>query len=240
MHGTMDNVPAIRLACIDADRQGLGELRMAGNQGALNSSEIIETPLRKPEKYRENSKNHLNWLSRRWIYNVPRSLQTEGLRPLGRLSFADHFELICDRIQDALKEIVAPENLAKSADSLEMDPGELSPRVFIVSSISGGIGSGMVLDLAYTVKLLLNECGLPSDCVTGILLHSTYQRTRDPGLSAANAFAFLTEMRHYVEHGFPGDTTIGIPEFEDEPPFDFTYFNDLGCDLRQFLDVKVL
>jgi len=40
-------------------------------------------------------------------------------------------------------------------------------------------------------------------------------------------------MRHFVEHGFPGDNTIGLPEVDDGPPFDYTYFNDLGNDLSR-------
>lgn len=231
LHGSMDNVPSTRILSIDSDRQNLDELRMQHGKSSLSGEEVIETLLRKPEVYRERSKSHLSWLSRRWIYNVPRTLQTEGLRPLGRLAFADHFETICDRIQTALKQITAPENLAKSADTLDMDPGELAPRVYIVTSISGGAGSGMALDLGYTLKLLMHENGMPAESVSAILLHSNYQRTRDPGLSAANAFAFFTEMRHFVENGYPGDESLGIPEFEEESPFDFTYFNNLGDNL---------
>ena len=80
---------------------------------------------------------------------------------------------------------------------------------------------------------MLAEKGLKHDNVTGVLLHSTYQRARDPGLSAANAFAFLTEMRHFNEHGYPGDATLGIPEFDDEGPFQHTYYVELGDDLNQ-------
>jgi serine/threonine protein kinase len=232
-HGASENVPSVRLLCIDTDRQALGEMKMETGSCALTSQEIIETPLRKPEVYRGRSKTHLSWLSRRWIYNVPRSLQTEGLRPLGRLAFADHFETICDRIQESLQQIVAEENLAKSADTLDLDPGDGNPRIVIITSVSGGAGSGMVLDLAYTIKLLMHEAGLKAGLVSGVMLHSTYQRTRDSGLSAANAFAFLTELRHFVENGYPGDDSVGLPDFEDEPPFDFTYFNNLGDDLRQ-------
>ena len=36
-----------------------------------------------------------------------------------------------------------------------------------------------------------------------------------------------------MEHGYPGDESLGLPEFEDEPPFDHTYFNELGNDLSQ-------
>jgi len=232
-HGELQNAPAISFLCIDTDREELGKHQMNRDQGSLLSDEILGIPLRKAESYRTKSKSHLAWLSRRWIYNIPRTMQTEGVRPLGRLAFADHFETVCERVQDRIKQISSEESLAKTADHFDLDPGENKPRVFIVTSISGGVGSGMALDLAYTIKLLLHENGLPSDEVTGILLHSNYQRTRDPGLSAANAFAFLTEMRHFVENGFPGDDSIGLPEFEDEAPFDFAYFNYLGNDLSQ-------
>lgn len=232
-HGAIENAPAIKLLCIDADRDALHQFRMARSEDSLLSDELLEVPLRKAEDYRRSSDRHLSWLSRRWIYNIPRSLQTEGLRPLGRLAFADHFDAICERLQEGIKQISTEENLAKTADLFDLEPGGINPRVFVLTSIAGGIGSGMALDLAYTIKLLLNESGLASDSVTGVLLNSNYQRNRDPGLSAANAFAFMTEMRHFVEHGFPGDVSIGLPEFEDEPPFDFTYFNELGNDLSQ-------
>ena len=232
-HGPTEGAPAISMLCIDSDRNSINQFRMKRGQGSLLSNELLDVPLRKAEDYRNSSRQHLEWLQRRWIYNVPRSLQTEGLRPLGRLAFADHFESICDRLQNSIKEISTEENLAKTADFLDLDPGEISPRVFIVTSISGGLGSGMTLDLAYTIKLLMHEAGLPTDQVVGVLMHSTYQRSRDPGLSAANAFAFLTEMRHFVEHGFPGDNSIGLPELDDGAPFDFTYFQDMGNDLSQ-------
>ena len=47
-------------------------------------------PLRRSQDYREDSRKILEWLSRRWLFNIPRSLQTEGLRPLGRLALVDH------------------------------------------------------------------------------------------------------------------------------------------------------
>ena len=231
--GVDEATPSIRSVFIDSDRKELASLEN-GNNGVISASEAIEIPLRKAEDYRASADQHFGWLSRRWIYNVPRTLQTEGLRPLGRLVFADHFSKICEQLETVIDEFSREENLAKTADTLNLDPGKVDePRVYIISSISGGIGSGMTLDLAYTVKLLLAEKGLKHDCVTGILVHSTYQRTRDPGLSAANAFAFLTEMRHFNEHGYPGDANLGIPEFDDDAPFQQTYFTELGDDLNQ-------
>jgi eukaryotic-like serine/threonine-protein kinase len=234
-HGAMQQLPAIRLLCIDTDRNDITRLCMADDDSALTTAETLPVPLMKPEYYRDKTATRLSWLSRRWIFNIPRSLQTEGLRPLGRLAFSEHFEAICERLETALKTICQPEALAQTAETLAMNPGALHPRIYVVSSISGGCGSGMTLDLAYTLRLLLAEQGFDLDAyeLVGLLLHGTYQRNRDPGLSVANAFAFMTELRHFIESGYPGDKTIGMPEFGKVSPFEFTYFNELGDDLSQ-------
>ena len=228
--GDAERVPSIRSIFIDSDRKALADLEDIA-RGTVRTSETIEVPLRKPQDYREKADAHLGWLGRRWIYNIPRTLQTEGLRPLGRLALADHFSHVCDQLEKVIAELALAENLATTADELNLDPGAVDqPRVYIVSSISGGLGSGMTLDLAYTVKLLLSEKGLHDDAVTGVLLHSSYQRSRDPGLSSANAFAFLTELRHFNEYGYPGDANLGIPDFADESPFREVYYTELGDD----------
>ena len=231
-HGSIDAIPSMKLLAIDSDIDDLSALTGMGEQGALSTSESLHTALKTPEFYRDQASSSLSWLSRRWIYNIPRSQNTEGLRPLGRLLFASYFESIYQTLQTAIDDMVLPENLATTADSLGMNPGPIQPRVYLVSSISGGIGSGMILDLAYTIKLLMAEKGLSDGVVNGMLLHSTYQRTRDPGISAANAFACLTELRHFVESGYPGDPSLGIPDF-DGMPFDHTYFRHMGNDLSQ-------
>jgi serine/threonine protein kinase len=232
-HSSMAAIPAFKIFCIDCDRSALSDLSLHNESGALGSDETLAIPLRKPEAYRDHS-TQFKWLSRRWIYNVPRTLQTEGLRPLGRLAFADHFDAIWDGLSEAIDKIVLPENVASTCDTLDLDPGEVeNPRVIIVSTISGGLGSGMTLDLAYALRVLLSEKGLKADSLTGILMHAAYRRQRDPGLAAANAFAFMTEMRHFNDDGYPGDESIGLPEFEQASPFEFTYFKDLGRDLKE-------
>ncbi len=52
----------------------------------------IFLPLRPAAEYRNDANGRFNWLSRRWIYNIPRNLQTQGLRPLGRLALVDNME----------------------------------------------------------------------------------------------------------------------------------------------------
>ena len=221
--GALDNLPSIRFLCIDADQDSLSKLNHHQGGCSLGVHETLAIPLRRPEQYRRINNLDLSWLSRRWIYNVPRNLKIDGLRPLGRLVFADHFTKICDGISDCLKKITPPEHVASSCQTLEMNPPqELRPNVILISNISGGIGSGMTNDLAYTIRLMLAENGFGEATLTGILMHGV-KAGRDLSLATANSYAYLCELRHFADRGYPGDSRLGIPEFEEDLPFDFTY-----------------
>ena len=80
--GNEDEIPAIQSVYIDSDTGSLGELESM-RTNPVSPLETVSVPLRRSEDYRNDTKNHLSWLSRRWIYNIPRTEQTEGLRPLG-------------------------------------------------------------------------------------------------------------------------------------------------------------
>lgn len=231
--GPLDDLPSIALLALDTDR---GQLLDAGGDGSktrLSHREVLSLPLRRPEEYRERTKSHTQWLNRRWIYNVPKSLQTEGLRPLGRLAFVDNFEVVWERLNQLMEQIATAESIARTLQKLEMQPSENHPRIFLVGAISGGIASGAILDLAYVAKLLLLERGFPHHNVHSILLHGVDSQHRDGGVSIANTFAFLSEMRQYLRDGFPGESTCGLPDMPGDAPFENAYLIDLGTNLPE-------
>src|SRR4029077_19543211 len=135
------------------DSRSLSNLAQ-GNGVDLTPDEILNLPLRRPQHYRENSQQLLHWLSRRWLYNIPRSLRTEGLRPLGRLALADHARQVGQRIRRAMSQAIDPESIRESnaATGQEFRPGAV--RVMVVASISGGTGGGMALDIGYAVRAI--------------------------------------------------------------------------------------
>ena len=228
------DLPSVGCLCVDTDRRSLIESAEGGHQEAVNYNEILEIPLRKPEQYRNDAKMHLKWLSRRWIYNVPRSLQTEGIRPLGRLAFVDNSEALFTRLTDVVNTITTANAIAGTAEALGLNPVREAPRVYLVCSIAGGVGSGCIIDMAYAVRTALAEIGLSNDEVIGILTHSTAAYDRDAQLAVANTYACLTEWQHYASYGYPGDESCGLPEFEpDEPAFKHVYFVNFGAELYE-------
>jgi eukaryotic-like serine/threonine-protein kinase len=229
--GPLHKLGAIRLLCLDTDRISLTDATTCtGELAPLEAGETLSLPLRRPEEYRTRSDRHKNWLNRRWIYNVPKTLQTEGLRPLGRLALIDNFPAVIEQLQSVIGAIAPPEVTAQTADQLGVEALPQRARVFLIGAISGGVASGTLLDLAYTIRLLLEEHSLRSASLHGLFLHGTRQQQADSGIPVANTFAFLTELRHCVQQGYPGEESCGIPPLDEDPPFDYSYFLNLGTE----------
>jgi eukaryotic-like serine/threonine-protein kinase len=223
---------ALQILCLDTDPRDLIQATTSAGADSLGHDEILPLPLKSPGEYRDNAEAHFAWLSRRWIYNIPRSRQTEGLRPLGRLAFVDHHEQIFDRLHRVIEQMTDPEAVRHTADACQMPTGDTSPRVVIVASISGGTGSGMVADMAYTARMVLAERGLNDFPVCGILLYASGRSSTRRDITVANAYCCLSELYHFSrESGFPGDPSCDLPAFEDRPAFDDTYVIDMGSDL---------
>src|SRR5690606_2229256 len=149
----------------------------------------------------DNSK-HLEWLSRRWLYNIPRSLQTEGLRPLGRLALVDHADDVFAKVRSSLERLVERE----SAAAKERGSAAMPLRVIVVGSIAGGTGSGSLVDVVYIARQLLDELNLAGSTVEAVFAHSTNRSPQAQELASVNAFAALSELNHYQRPGvgFPG------------------------------------
>jgi eukaryotic-like serine/threonine-protein kinase len=234
--GAMDALPAVDLLLLDTDVKSLNRATEGEIGAALHVSETLAMPLRRAEHYRSAAGKILGSISRRWVYNIPFSLQTEGFRPLGRLAMVDHSKRLMDRLRQSLTKITRDENIATTARSTGLDFSSHQPRVYIVASISGGTGGGMVLDLAYAVRSLLAELNLSDENVFGILMHSTPRGAGDRDKAIANSYATLSELWHYCRPGqnYPGDRACGLPPFHgNNRTFSNCYYLHLGDDLTE-------
>ncbi|MBN2292485.1 MAG: hypothetical protein JXM70_08680, partial [Pirellulales bacterium] len=195
-YGNID-IPSIKMMMIDTDPNTISDAMAGDPHTALAAEETLVLSLRRPQQYRSNAQKHLSWLSRRWLYNIPRSLKTKGLRPLGRLALIDHAPVVLERLRENLSDVTARDALAASAKALGVAAGDRTPRVYIVASISGGTGSGMVLDVAAMTRKILEELGFSDERLLGMLTHSTSRRPEEHDMAVANAYACLGELHHY-------------------------------------------
>ena len=162
-----------------------------------------------------------------------RSLQTEGLRPLGRLALIDHAAEVFESLRKAVGAMLAPDALARSLTETGLEAGDDGVQVFVISSISGGTGSGMVIDLAYAVRTVLAEFHRPDHRVHGVLAHSTGRNPSARDVAIANTCACLAELEHFHRAGgYPADPEWKIPpSVTAAPVFDESYLVDVGENL---------
>ncbi len=220
---------------IDTDPQMLAEACRGGEAGAgLRTDETIGLPLRRPQDYRDKADRLLGWLGRRWLYNIPRSLRTEGIRPLGRLALVDHARQTFQRIRKAMSDTVSDQQRATASSGLQQSLQPKALRVVLLSSISGGSGGGMLLDVAFAVRSLAEKLTLTHFEVTGVLLQGAGREPHRGELARVNAFASLAEVNHFFQPDtqYPGDAGCGLPcRPAGEAPFEATYVLPLGDQL---------
>ncbi len=119
---------------------------------------------------------------------------TEGARqskPIGRLGFFVAHELIAKSLHRLTNRLVTPEI---KADFPGVKAGELN--IYIVSSLCGGTGAGLLIDIAYELRYLQQQAQLPDKSrIKGLFaLGDVYEMISQRVF--ANTYASLREINH--------------------------------------------
>lgn len=219
-------LPGLGFLYLDTDRDAIVGGRR-GDFGCLDLNETLAIPLRSPQEYKDSDVDFSSWLSRRWLYNIPRSRKVEGMRPLGRLAFADHQAAIRKKLHEHFTRLVSDEALSVTREQTGLNFQAGPPNVVVLASITGGTGSGAVLDLGYLIRDELSSMALEESRVESLLLFGTDYRDKDRDVAVANALCVIKELDHFRHDGFPSDPTCGLEESAD-PPYQDTYLFHLG------------
>lgn len=195
-----DDASKIDGLLIDTDGHALHDFRDACAGDGRSEIKSMHLPLKPPQRYRQLTSQRLRSISRRWLYNIPRSGRTESLRPLGRLALVDHAQWLAA----TLSQIVA--DLAESAQ-------QRGTTVYVAASIDGGTGSGMINDLVHLLRHLLDHGGLAEARLVPLLATDTLRISSQRGVAGHNAAVTLSEFRHVlnIAHGYPGDAGVQWP-----------------------------
>ena len=208
LHELRGRVATLHSACpldlhsvlIDTDMHNIHAARLTEASDRIPPATILHTPLRTAQEYRDGSGDHLRSVSRRWLYNVPRSGTTEGMRPLGRLAMVDHAEKIDAGLREAI-------------DHLAAVCGERVPSIYVVGSLSGGTASGMLLDVTPRLRSLLDEAGLEHAKILPLFSSVCMQGNPQQNVKLHDTHSAISEIRHFMLPGnsYPGDPAIGWP-----------------------------
>jgi hypothetical protein len=218
-----ERVPAAFLA-FDFDRSAHITGDHEGRLDTLNDDEFFYL---NPQKIQERLRNIdrgengglawesvLRWFPDRAKIPIPTSeVEANGasqLRVLGRLGFFDNDEVIERMIRLKLNQLGS-----------EIDPSRLSEdkRVVLVSSLAGGTGAGMLVDVAYVARRQL----LRPKIYAYLLLPEVFQDVDSGGRIYQNAYACIKEIAYLKDQQIPFDAEyehiapLHIPPLGEEP-----------------------
>ncbi|MEM9827219.1 MAG: tubulin-like doman-containing protein [Planctomycetota bacterium] len=185
---------------VDTDMETVHAVRVGELSDRVPNCQAIHTPLKSASDYRRQNPERFATISRRWLYNVPRSRMTEGVRPIGRLAMVDHGKKIADAIDQSVRSLGDPEQIEDL-------------HVFMVGSLAGGTGGGMYLDLVHLLRQSLDESGFQSSEILSLMAIASPRGNSDEALGCHNSHAALLEIGHFLSagNGYIGDPGAGFP-----------------------------
>ena len=207
---------------IDTDHKSLEPLIDRSRPGYLDYGSIVHMPIKSPHYYRSES-GYFPQLSRRWVYNIPRSQLTEGVRPLGMLALLDHAKVCHDKLLSKI------EDLFYTAKEDKATVKRLS--VQIVCSASGGTGSAIAAEIGFLIRHMTESLKVPVD-IDLVLFCASPNPLSSADLSSASAISCLLEINHYFRTNGLHPSLPGLSEnVTSKPPFDHVnliYSGQLG------------
>lgn len=204
-----DTEGLIRFLYVDTDQ---GAMAQEPNLAEATSDEIISLSIAHPEQivdewYRNRDLHpYLEFLNGDVNVGLLRNADgAAGIRPIGRFGFHASFDSVHPRLQRAVQEIMQVEEQVKAL--MKTVPYQVSvissqPRVYIITSLCGGTGSGIYFDTALVLRDILQKQNLDGELVGVFYLPSVFQH--EAGISHsmrevihANAYAALMELEYF-------------------------------------------
>lgn len=146
------------------------------------------------------------------------------IRSLGKFAFTLNYQNIKTSFNNVRSRIVGHEKFMLDRWGVQLDKGV---NIFIVCSLSGGTGSGMVLDIAYNLRDWVPPSDLPQSSAY-LVLPGAFAGLGDRVV--ANAYTALMELNHYSRNDTRFETQYSpnpsdriSSQSSQDVPFNFCY-----------------
>lgn len=209
--------PLLRTLYIDTDPDALDEAlrgRPYDRLAPLRPEDIFAARMNRAAHYmkpRLNGRSLMEgWFDQQLLYRIPRSPQTMGIRLFGRLAFCDHYRALMGKLQAELEESLCSEALLLTEARTGLARRTNRPCIYLVTSLAGGTGGGMFLDLAYSLRNRLKRMGYDAPEIVGIFTIPPADLSTTAAQALGNTFASLMELNHYTR-----EDTIFAANYDD-------------------------
>ena len=230
----LGKIPIVRFIIIDSDKASgsdeAGELvadtEFIHSQVKVSVKKLIaELPFLEDETIRESIKS--------WFPNPPSPYYRDSsdtlekgakqVRCLGRLTLFYNYSSIATALTSALTDVSLP-NAARDTHNLGYEVNDQDKRVFVVTSLGGGQGSGTFLDIAYLIANIARKTR--NFEVNGVFVLPSAFRIGMAQQAAvwANSYASLMELDSFMlEKSFECVYTKGPKTSEAHAPFNYLF-----------------
>lgn len=239
-YGDLNDLPIVSFVYVDTDKAAsqVSGLRSGSTYHGVDISfrdaEKVSATMTSPQvtnfvqelerrstRDRQGPYDHIGmWFPPQLLKNIKAVEEgAKGIRPVGRLAFFHNYQKIQAAIESADRRTRGHEaNLLKSG--LRVEPGL---NIFIVGSLCGGTGSGMFLDIAYSLRKIYADS---SAQIVGYLVISPQVYGNTSNMNA-NTYAALKELNYYTTPSTKFEACYDIQNLtivqEERPPFDYAY-----------------
>lgn len=203
-YGSIDNFPITSYLYIDTDNAPSEESGIARERDYLindidfQPAEKIFNPVN-PSDYinRINDVPHIKkWLNTSGEIGKLGTMNTGAgqIRPAARLAFYHNFDEISQKLLSAKSRITDSRsiNIVKDRHKIKNVNTE-KINVYIITSVSGGTGSGMFIDFGFLIRNLFKNQAISSCYILLPKIFQGYGKER----VFANGYAALTELEYY-------------------------------------------
>jgi hypothetical protein len=160
-------------------------------------------------------------------------------RALGRLALFAYYDKIKRRITDKLDEVRKIENKNLMQKKGHLVSERNSVEVYVVTSLAGGTGSGMFIDIAFITRNIAR-----SSSITGVfVLSKVFAKLAATDFVKTNTYAALKEIEYLsrLTENERLEVNYGINKIEvHQPPYDMIYLTDSINEADTVIDKKTL
>ena len=208
--GDLNKIPLLQFLYVDPDPEAVQAALRGTPDVAFSRNEVYHLPLQPVGNYRRRMLDYLcEWLPREKLYAMPRSLQAQGSRALGRLAFVDNHLRLLARVRREVQRASHPDSLYQSVSQTGLALRDNVPRIYVIAAAGGG-SSGFLVDLGYGLRRLLQQLRYPEAEATLFLFCGATTDPATPRAEQANVYATLTELNHFDDPTIPFSAQYGV------------------------------
>ncbi|WP_017295720.1 tubulin-like doman-containing protein [Geminocystis herdmanii] len=227
-YGSLDKFPILGFLWIDTDKNYKVTNPKAAGSKFKDAEICLATVTGTEVETRLKNMNNYPWIQKWFPNELERSVtsleQGAGqIRACGRFAFFCNYAKIRDSFLSVIQRVKGKNRYMYDTLGIEV-ANELN--VFVTGSISGGTGSGMLIDLAYCIRHWLQGEGTTE--ITGIVpMPNAFAGISVGSGVMANGYAALMELSYFGDDRTVFEEKYSTSNLDlvrsEKPPFDFTY-----------------